>query len=286
MQAKLAIVMPKQSGKEALLAWLSAAVNKNNVRAAGGEGRGVLGLRAVLDGSSDGFAVGLTALCLRLTAWLQKDDLRKHVGLLGCEFYALNPHRSASGLSEHKIQARGLITEGLRAPRNGRWHDYGGQTALAGERIQQPLHTGGSFAPDRDPATAPHFATECFFLMQLAMHNCLLPAGEDMAVTHYSILTHMSPKSSMLIDLFARAVNRFEQAIQVAVRDWGVDTKEPQFLRRLQLFQDCTNAQLLDPGFAGEVVRFAFLEVSSHDGIDNAMSCVDESRSTFAESFI
>ena len=35
----------------------------------------------------------------------------------------------------------------------------------------------GGFAPDRDPATAPHFAAECFFLTQLAMHFCLLPAG-------------------------------------------------------------------------------------------------------------
>lgn len=62
------------------------------------------------------------------------------------------------------------------------------------------------------------------------------------------------------IVLCRTAVHRFEQAIQVAIRDWGVDTKEPQFLRRLQLFQDCTNAQLLDPPFAGEVVRFAYLE--------------------------
>ncbi len=63
-----------------------------------------------------------------------------------------------------------------------RWQHYGSMTALTGERIQtsegRPLVAAG-FSPDRDPSeAAPHFAAECFFLTQLAMHYCLLPAGE------------------------------------------------------------------------------------------------------------
>lgn len=49
-------------------------------------------------------------------------------------------------------------------------------TALTGQRMRGPVPRPASLAPDRD--TAPHFAAECFFLTQLSMHFCLLPAGQ------------------------------------------------------------------------------------------------------------
>ena len=55
----------------------------------------MLELTLLEQGSSDGFAVGLTALCLHFSQWLQKgEDLGKHVGLLKASYYEENPHRS------------------------------------------------------------------------------------------------------------------------------------------------------------------------------------------------
>ena len=71
-----------------------------------------------------------------------------------------------------------ILVHLLTAVPSPRWQHYGSQTALLGEKLAAGPALGfGGFAPDRDPASAPHFAAECFFLTQLAMHYCLLPAG-------------------------------------------------------------------------------------------------------------
>ena len=93
LQAKQKLIQPKNSGREALLAWLATAVNRNAVRASKGEHRAVLDPAIFQQGSSDGFSVGLTALCLRFSQWLQKGDLERHLGLLQPSYYAANPFR-------------------------------------------------------------------------------------------------------------------------------------------------------------------------------------------------
>ena len=71
-----------------------------------------------------------------------------------------------------------ILVHLLTAVPSPRWQHYGSQTALSGQKLEAGPTLGlGGFAPDRDPASAPHFAAECFFLTQLAMHYCLLPAG-------------------------------------------------------------------------------------------------------------
>lgn len=58
------------------------------------------------------------------------------------------------------------------------------------------------------------------------------------------------------------AVNRSVEVVRSAVRNLpGLDKTSPELLKKVRLFTDCTNAQLLDPSFAGELVKFAYLEV-------------------------
>lgn len=96
---------PKALGKEAVLAWLTAAVQAGQPRTSGGEGKGVLSPQALRAGSSDRFALGVAALCLRYCRpFLPKDAAavdrldRQHMARLGPEFYAQHAHRSASVL--------------------------------------------------------------------------------------------------------------------------------------------------------------------------------------------
>ena len=93
LQAKQRLIQPRNSGRETLLAWLATAVNRNAVRASKGEGRAVLDPGIFQKGSSDGFAVGLTALCLRFSQWLHKGDVERHLGLLQPSYYATNLFR-------------------------------------------------------------------------------------------------------------------------------------------------------------------------------------------------
>ena len=93
LQAKQKLIQPRNAGREALLAWLATAVNCNAVRASKGESRAVLDPEIFQKGSSDGFSVGLTALCLRFSQWLHKRDLTRHLGLLQPSYYAANPFR-------------------------------------------------------------------------------------------------------------------------------------------------------------------------------------------------
>lgn len=60
-------------------------------------------------------------------------------------------------------------------------------------------------------------------------------------------------------------MNRFDQTLGVLYRTMKM-REDPKLAanpsRNYRLFQDCTTAQLLDPAFAGEMVRFCYLEVS------------------------
>ena len=59
-------------------------------------------------------------------------------------------------------------------------------------------------------------------------------------------------------------MNRFEQAQIILVRQLKMHD-DPKLAANpplnYRLFQDCTTAQLLDPAFAGEMVKFCYLEV-------------------------
>lgn len=63
------------------------------------------------------------------------------------------------------------------------------------------------------------------------------------------------------------AVNRFTEALQLIYKQLRLDDGEPARHQRppqeFLLFQDCSTAQLLDPAFAGEMVKFAYLEVGA-----------------------
>lgn len=96
MQAKQKAIQPKNAGREALLAWLAAAVNNCQLRASRGEGKHVIDHFLLRETGSEGFPVGLTALCLKFSQWLQKDGLTRHLGLLLPSFYVQNPFRSGA----------------------------------------------------------------------------------------------------------------------------------------------------------------------------------------------
>ena len=62
-------------------------------------------------------------------------------------------------------------------------------------------------------------------------------------------------------------MNRFTEALQLIYKQLRMDDADAARLQRppkeFLLFQDCSTAQLLDPAFAGEIVKFAYLEVGA-----------------------
>ena len=83
----------------------------------------------------------------------------------------------------------------------------------------------------RHPCDAAHFVTECFFVTQRLMHSGLIPA-------------------------LNRYANMWEDLHNKARRDGQAGT--PSLSE--YLLHDCTETQLLDPGFAGDALKFSVLE--------------------------
>lgn len=214
---------PKALGKEAVLAWLTAAVQAGQPRTSGGEGKGVLSPQALRAGSSDRFALGVAALCLRYCRpFLPKDAAavdrldRQHMARLGPEFYAQHAHRAQHAQAEQTLAGRSH--EGSKSPA-----------------------ASSTLSPEIDSPSAPHFVAECFFLAQQAVHTCLMPA-----VYRFSEM--------------AAAFQRMGQKPGQDEDEEGQPAPGKRTPVELWLLQDCCIAQLMQPGFAADAVNFMVLE--------------------------
>lgn len=79
-------------GVQALTSWLAAAVGTADVRASGGEQKGVLQGHAAREGCSDRFALGVTAACLRLCRPFL-DGQPQHMQRISWTYYTAYPER-------------------------------------------------------------------------------------------------------------------------------------------------------------------------------------------------
>lgn len=85
---------PTGLGKEAVLAWIAAAAGVNAVRTSGGESKGVIDRKPLKKGSSDGFGLGLVALCLTFCKPFLGGE-QKHLDRLDAGYYAQHAYRWA-----------------------------------------------------------------------------------------------------------------------------------------------------------------------------------------------
>lgn len=85
---------PVGLGKEAVLAWIAAAAGVNTVRTSGGESKGVIDREPLKKGSSDGFTLGLLAMCLLFCKPFLGGE-QKHLDRLDAGYYSQHAYRCA-----------------------------------------------------------------------------------------------------------------------------------------------------------------------------------------------
>eukprot|EP00887_Chlorella_sp_A99_P001442 scaffold8.g1442.t1 len=146
-------------GREVVPAWLAASLGSSAVRAEAGSylERVLHHRKALTEGASDCFMVGVTAVLLRFCRpfLASPDKQRGALQHLHPSYYARHRHRLAA------------TTGGA------------GERALA-TGAPPPPPPGGGPEPfpylSPDGADAPHFVADCFFLTQRAVRVALLPA--------------------------------------------------------------------------------------------------------------
>lgn len=85
---------PVGLGREAVLAWIAAAGGVNTVRTSGGESKGVIDREPLKKGSSDGFTLGLLAMCLLFCKPFLGGE-QKHLDRLDVGYYSQHAYRYA-----------------------------------------------------------------------------------------------------------------------------------------------------------------------------------------------
>lgn len=85
---------PVGLGREAVLAWIAAAGGVNTVRTSGGESKGVIDREPLKKGSSDGFTLGLLAMCLLFCKPFLGGE-QKHLDRLDVGYYSQHAYRCA-----------------------------------------------------------------------------------------------------------------------------------------------------------------------------------------------
>ena len=176
------VVKQRGACMEAVLAWLAAATAAGAPRAQAGGVHGTLTVSsAARRATSDAFALGLTALCLRFCRPFL-DGAPKPLGY---------------------IQAGGVDTlaRRWRVDRSGEDSLLMGADAAA---VRDAFETGPDkaawrpfFSPSETASPPPHFVNECFVLALLAVHTCLVPAVEAFERARYQLSRSVSEKEDL-----------------------------------------------------------------------------------------
>ena len=212
-RCKAAIEHPA-APREALVAWLAAAASACGSRASRGD-KGALDAAATLASASDAFALGATGLALRLCRpFLEPDE--KWFSRFDPSYYAdAGPFRLPGAAREPRLDGNML---------DGDEGDEGGAKAAAVRPFLAP-----------DPAAAPHFVADCFFLAQRFLHVGFMPA----------------------VNRFLEGWDRLARSAAAAAG--GPSGPRPPPSLEEALFRDSGTAALTDPHLASDACRFAVL---------------------------
>jgi len=265
--------LPATAPREALLAWIAAAADALAPRASGGD-KGALEPGAVAGTASDAFALGLSALCLRLcrpfsaAAAPTPSGRAAALSRLDPSYYGGAGLWRLPGVAEGSSPLCPALAARARGGKQGKQGGDGGDDGGGGdggdehegppEKPAAALPFVPYFNPDPSSATPPpppHFVADCFFLTQRVVHVGLMPAinrfqeGWD----HFSKLGQAQAQAA------AAAAGSGDAAAAAAARA-GPSLEE-------SLFRDCGLAHLGEPSLVNDAVAFAALTATWLHGL-------------------
>ena len=175
------VVKQRGACMEAVLAWLAAATAAGAPRAQAGGVHGTLTVSpAARRATSDAFALGLTALCLRF-----------------CRPFLDGAPKPLNYIQTGTVD---VLARRWRVDRSGEDPLLTGADAAA---VREAFEAGPDkaawrpfFAPSSE-AALPHFVNECFVLALLAVHTCLVPAVEAFERARYQLSRSVSEKEDL-----------------------------------------------------------------------------------------
>ena len=253
--------LPATAPREAVLAWIAAAADAMAPRASCGD-KGALEPGAVVGTASDAFALGVSALCLRLcrpfvpaaSAGGHQQDQQAAAAALAKALPRLDPAYYAGagvwrlpGVAEKSSPRCPALGAAARA-RGGSGGGKKGVAAADGAdgadddnpskkkpAVALPFYP--YFSPEPSSATSPHFIAECFFLTQRVVHVGLMPA----------------------INRFQEAWDHFSKLGQAQAAAAGDEARAGGPSLEESLFRDCGLAHLSEPSLVNDAVAFAAL---------------------------
>ena len=250
-------------------------------RASGGD-KGALEPGAVVGTASDAFALGLSALCLRLCRPFAAPSSsagggasNKALPRLDPAYYAGAGQWRLPGVAEKESPLCPALGAAARAARRGGkkqvddddGDDDGDDEGNPSKKPKQPaaLPFFPYFSPDA--ASSPHFVADCFFLTQRVLHTGMLPA----------------------INRFQEGWDHFSKLGQAQAQAQAAGDDGPQRVGpslEESLFRDCGLAHLSEAALVNDAVAFAALTATWLHSLLPSTSTPDASSSASASASV